>query len=204
MFIFLNMLYFSTCSLQFTRLWSLDVSVPLKFLALMRACLIFSLQYVVHLIKHCYCFHQIFMINSFVFPWSYVGSLCWKVVLLMKRLLTTQKSTRCCPLLFRRPRAKLPIQLSLAQRPKKGFDKRRSLWPFVNKIERLVVNFGRSIFLSSHFAKFLNKYTHTSDILLPDTNVIFLPFCLFISRYSLSSADKTEESKDMFERQIHG
>ena len=50
-----------------------------------------------------------------------------------------------------------------------------------------------------------NFDAHTSDILLSDTNVIFLPLgCVFFfSRYSLSSADKTEEDKDKFECQIH-
>ena len=48
--------------------------------------------------------------ESFVFPYVYVDSF----VLLMKRLLLAHKSTRCCPLLFRTPRAKVPMQLSLA------------------------------------------------------------------------------------------
>ena len=50
-----------------------------------------------------------------------------------------------------------------------------SLWPFVNKIEWSVVNFSRSVFLSSHFAKFWHENAHASDILLSDTNVIFSP-----------------------------
>ena len=55
------------------------------------------------------------------------------------------------------------------------------------------------------FPKFWNKNAHTSNILLSDTNVIFLPLGrgLFFSRYSLSSADKTEGGKDMFECQLH-
>ena len=53
------------------------------------------------------------------------------------------------------------------------------------------------------FRQILNA--HTSDILLSDTNVIFLPLdCgVFFSRYSLSSADKAEKDKDMFGCQIH-
>ena len=47
--------------------------------------------------------------------------------------------------------------------------------------------------------------SHTSDILLFDTNVIFLPLVcgLFFSKYSLFSADKTEEDKNMFESHVH-
>ena len=41
---FLKVLYFYTCSLQMTKPWSLDVSVPLKLLAFMRVCLVFLLQ----------------------------------------------------------------------------------------------------------------------------------------------------------------
>ena len=84
------------------------------------------------------------------------------------------------------------------------FNNVRSLWPFVNKIEQSVVNFGWSILLSSHFAKFQNKNPHTSVFynLIP---VLFL--CLWVVVFSfpdsLSSADKKEEGKDMFERQIH-
>ena len=82
---------------------------------------------------------------------------------------------------------------------------RQLLWPFVNKIEWSVINFSRPIFLSSHFAKFWNKNVHTMDTLLFNINVIFLPLdCgLFVLRYSLSSADKMEEGKDMFECQIY-
>ena len=35
-------------------------------------------KYVVDLIIYCYCFRQIFGINSFVFPYSYVGSFVFK------------------------------------------------------------------------------------------------------------------------------
>ena len=79
-----------------------------------------------------------------------------------------------------------------------GFDNRRSLWPFVNKIEKSVVNLGRSIFLSCQVAKFWNKSSHI---------LILLSVCLWVVVFSflgsLSSADKTEESKDMVKCQIH-
>ena len=94
------------------------------------------------------------------------------------------------------------------QHSKQGFDNEWSLWPFVNKIEQSVINFSQSMFLSSHFIKFWHKNhkkSHNLDILLSDTNVIFLLLgCgLFFSRYSLSSANKTEEGKEMFKCQIY-
>ena len=63
-----------------------------------------------------------------------------------------------------------------------------------------IINFSQSIFLSSCFAKFWNKNSHSLDILLSDTNVIFLPLGCGLSspRYSLSSSDKTEEGVDVF------
>ena len=58
MLIFLKTLYFSTCSLQMTRRWSLVVSVPLKLLALMSVLDFLAPEYVVDLMIHCYCFRH--------------------------------------------------------------------------------------------------------------------------------------------------
>ena len=88
LFAFLKILYFSNCSLQMTRRWSLDVSVLLKHLALMRVRF--------NLIIQCYCFRQIFGMNSLLFSHVVMwAALCWKTALLMKMFLIAQKSTRC-------------------------------------------------------------------------------------------------------------
>ena len=71
-------------------------------------------EYVVDLIILCYYFCQIFGMNSFVFPWSYVSSFVLKGRVADEKVIIAQKSTRCCPLLFPTPRVKLPMQLSLA------------------------------------------------------------------------------------------
>ena len=66
-------------------------------------------EYVVDLIILCYYFCQIFGMNSFVFPWSYVSSFVLKGCVADEKVIIAQKSTRCCPLLFRTPRVKLPL-----------------------------------------------------------------------------------------------
>ena len=75
---------------------------------------VLAAEYVVDLIMLCYYFCQIFGMNSFVFPWSYVSSFVLTGCVADEKFIIAQKSTRCCPLLFRTPRVKLPMQLSLA------------------------------------------------------------------------------------------
>ena len=70
--------------------------------------------YVVDLIIHRYCFLQIFGINAFAFSCRYVGSFVFKCCVADEKVVDcAQKSMRCCPLLFQRPRAKFLMQLSL-------------------------------------------------------------------------------------------
>ena len=94
-----------------TRRWSLDASVPLKLLALMRVCLIFSLQSMWSI----WLYTVIVFVKSLGYTrlFSHLDmcvALCLKAAPPMKRLLIAQKSTRCCSLLFRTPRGKLPMQ----------------------------------------------------------------------------------------------
>ena len=94
-----------------TRRWSLDASVPLKLLALMRVCLIFSLQSMWSI----WLYTVIVFVKSLGYTrlFSHLDmcvALCLKVAPPVKRLLIAQKSTRCCSLLFRTPRGKLPMQ----------------------------------------------------------------------------------------------
>ena len=69
----------------------------------------------------------------------------------------------------------------------------------VYKQNRAVSRKFRPVFpyFSFHFDKFWNKNADTSDIFLYNTNVTFLPLgFFFFSRWSLSSAHRTEEGKD--------
>ena len=56
-----------------TRRRSLDVSVPLKLLVLITVCLIFLLQSMYSIWLYTHYFRQIFWMNSFTFPCSFVG-----------------------------------------------------------------------------------------------------------------------------------
>ena len=135
--------------------------------------------------------------NSFAFQYSYADSFVLKGYVANEKVVGCAEIDEVLSTVILKPKSKTS-NLIVPGPTLEGFDNGRSPWTFVNKIEKSVVNLGRSIFLSCQFAKFWNKNSHILILLcLP------LGCGLFFSRYSLSSADKTEESKDMVECQIH-